>query len=69
MEEHRCRIAAVGAEDSRCEILVHGAVVELEDKRCRSLKLRAVLEVEDCRSNGVTVRTEDPRCIGLRDRW
>jgi len=53
MEEHRCKIAAVGVEDSRCQSLVDGAVVEMEDQRC----------------NFVEMRMEDPRCSNLHARW
>ena len=50
MEEHRCKIAAVGVEDSRCQSLVDGAVVEMEDQRCQSLNFfRAVVDIEDQR--------------------
>jgi hypothetical protein len=70
MEEHRCKIAAVGVEDSRCQSLVDGAVVEMEDQRCQSLNFfRAVVDIEDQRCNFVEMRMEDPRCSNLHARW
>lgn len=69
MEEHRCRIAAIEMEDSRCQSMLTGVVVEFEDQRCRSLNLRAEIEVEDRRCNRVENRMEDPRCASLRANW
>ena len=69
MDEHRCKIAATGIEDSRCPSLLNGVVIEPEDQRCRSLNMSAVIEIEDCRFNRVTLQMEDPRCNNLRPRW
>ena len=69
MEEHRCKIAAAGMEDPRCQSLLDGLVVEMEDQRCKSLRTRLTIEIEDRRSNSVAIRMEDPRCSNLHNRW
>ena len=44
MEEHRCRMVAIPAEDSRCNSLIGGAQIETEDPRYKSPH-RAISEV------------------------
>ena len=69
MEEHRCKIAATWMEDSRCQSLLVGVVVEMEDRRCKGLSLASGLEMEDSRFTKVATRMEDPRCSSLRAKW
>jgi len=37
MEDPRCKIAAIEAEDPRCKNLLSGVVIEVEDPRYKSL--------------------------------
>jgi hypothetical protein len=69
MDEHRCKIVATWMEDSRCQCLLNGVIVEIEDQRYQSLNLSAVIEIEDYRCNRVAIQMEDPRCNSLRPRW
>jgi hypothetical protein len=69
MEEHRCRIVAVVADDCRCKNRFDEAIIEAEDPRYRSLRCRVDIEVEDSRCNSIAVKMEDPRCRGLSLKW
>jgi hypothetical protein len=69
MEEHRCIVAATGMEDSRCQSLLDGVVVDMEDQRCTSLRPSAAIMIEDCRCKSVAIRMEDPRCNYLHTKW
>ena len=64
MEESRCRVAAMRTEDSRCNKLIAGVVVEM-DPRYKGLWLGLVAEMEDPRCRIAVTEMEDPRCRGL----
>lgn len=70
MEDSRCKIAAIEADDPRCRGLLSGAVIEMEDPRCKDLSkdvmLRGVAaEADDPRCKIMAIEVEDPRCRGL----
>ena len=65
MEDPRCKIAAIEAEDPRCKNLLSGVEIEMEDPRCKSLLIRVVIGMEDPRCRIEAVKTEDPRCKNL----
>ena len=69
MEEHRCKIVAAEAEDSRCTRLLNSVQIGMDDPRCESLHTRMVLLIEDRRANSVAIQIEDPRCAGLQTKW
>jgi len=69
MEEHRCRVLAIAAEDSRCKSLFDSPVTATRDPRYRCLHQGVDVEVEDSRCNGVATEMEDPRCRGLSLKW
>jgi hypothetical protein len=69
VEDHRCRIVAVVAEDCRCRNRFDGTTIEAEDPRYKSLTRRVDIEVEDSRCNNIAFEMEDPRCRGLTSKW
>ena len=60
MEDPRCKIAAIEAEDHRCKSLLRGVVIEMEDTRLKRLFCRMELEIKDPRSMRVTVADGRP---------
>lgn len=53
MNDHRCKVAAIEAEDRRCLSLLNRVVIGMEDPRCRI----------------VAIEMEDPRCKNLNMMW
>jgi hypothetical protein len=66
MEFSRCKVVAIGADDTRCKSLLTGVTIEMEDLRCKTLHASAGIEMEDRRCNPVGMELEDPRCKDLR---
>lgn len=69
MDDPRCKIAAIGIDDSRCRGLLNGMIVEMEDLRCIGLHYRASNRMEDPRCGGTAHEMDDPRCRGLSRDW
>lgn len=65
MDDPRCKIAAIVMDDSRCNGLLNGMVIEIEDLRCKSLLYRAKNDMEDPRCGSTAIEMDDPRSRGL----
>jgi len=65
MEDSRCTMAALQAEDPRCQCLLSGVAIEVEDPRHKILCYGVALEMDDHRCKPVTVEVEDPRCKNM----
>jgi predicted metal-binding protein len=62
MDDPRCKVAAIEAEDARCKSLLSGMAIEVEDYRCESLHYSASMEMEDPRCRQSASEMDDPRC-------
>lgn len=69
MEEQRCGMVAIAAEDFRCTGLIDSAQMVTRDPRYKSLHHLVDIEVEDSRYSSVAIAMEDPRCKGLPLKW
>jgi hypothetical protein len=62
MDDPRRKVAAIEAEDARCNGLLNGMAIEVEDYRCESLRYSASMEMEDPRCRQSASEMDDPRC-------
>ena len=69
MEDARCTIAAVKAEDPGFHIFLHAVTIEIEDPRCSNLLLSMAVEIDDPRGMRQEFQMEDPRCRAMLGNW